>query len=145
MPCLQWKGPYLVEPIWRHSVEINSKKPNNSNKLDRLTDWRQSSRLCTRAVEELNQGLPTTNPTGGQRAGLALQIFQVRRCNHSATPLSKEMLFVHQIQCIKEILTDQWLQSTSESLLYGSHSIGDFSHSWRRILRPCGVKKSFHC
>ena len=48
---------------------FRANETNNSNELNRLrmpTGRRQTSWLCTSAAEELNKGLPRTNPASGQ-------------------------------------------------------------------------------
>ena len=48
---------------------FRANETNNWNELNRLripTGWRQTSWLWTSAAEELNQGLPRTNPASGQ-------------------------------------------------------------------------------
>ena len=48
---------------------FRANETNYQNRLNRLripTGRRQTSWLCTSAAVELNQGLPETNPAGGQ-------------------------------------------------------------------------------
>ena len=63
----KWVHTYLIDQSLLGLFRVN--ETNNWNKLNRLripTGRRQTSWLCTSTAEELNHGLPRTNPASGQ-------------------------------------------------------------------------------